>query len=373
MKKIIMNHTVKGTAAILALFLLLFPTAKTAASSILEKPTLKVLDIGNSYTIDATNLLPLIAEASGSDLSTICIYRTNRGGGSFKNWYDVYHDCDDYPYTVRKVTGDLPSSCPTGNGTAMDGSLFRRVLTEETWDLIIIHPLSLYAPYYEQWNLPESASGYLDELLALIRQHQPTAEIGFLLSHSYWSGYTANTEHSSLLRWEKIADSARRFCSDYDVSFVIPYGTAIQNLRSSSFNNEYDLTRDGSHCCMGLGQYTAACCYYEALIAPRSGITVLGNPARYDASGDVFAYPSVSVTDENALVAQVAAVLAVEDWYSVRNPEDYIHILSVAPAGTPSFSHPSRTSGLYDLQGRRVDAPTQRGIYIRNGKKMMVK
>ena len=349
-------------------FLLLFPTANTAASSILEKPTLKVLDIGNSYTIDATNLLPLIAEASGSDLSTICIYRTYRSGGSFKNWYDVYQDCDTAPYSVSKVAGDLPSTCPTGNGAEQDGSLFRRVLTEETWDLILIRTVSTYAPYYEQWNLPTRA-GYLDELLALIHQHQPTAEIGFEIVHSFWSDYTANTEHSSLLRWEKIADSARRFCSDYGIDFVIPYGTAIQNLRSSSLNNEYDLTRDGSHCCMGLGQYTAACCYYEALIAPRSGITVLGNPARYDASGDVFAYPSVSVTDENALVAQVAAVLAIQDWYSVRNPEDHILSLDVAPASSSPASCSSRASGIFDLQGRRLTAEPARGMYIKDGRK----
>lgn len=82
------------------------------------------------------------------------------------------------------------------------------------------------------------------------------------------------------------------------------------------------MTRDGLHLAYGLGRYTAACCYYESLIAPRSGISVLGNPARYDASqAPSSEYPSISVTDENALIAQKAAYLATNDMYHCYNPE----------------------------------------------------
>ena len=144
-------------------------------------------------------------------------------------------------------------------------------------------------------------SGYLDELISIVRKHQPNAELGFLLVHSYWSNYSANTEKSSFDRWQLIANSTKSFCEDYNVDFVIPYGTAIQNLRSSSLNNEYDLTRDGTHCGLGLARYTAACCYYELIIAPRSGISVVGNPARIDVSSVTTTYPNVNVTDENAL------------------------------------------------------------------------
>ena len=313
---------------ILLLSVLPFFGYADADNSILDKPTLKVLDIGNSFTLDAVQLLPRIANASGSNLSSICLYRCYRSGATFKNWYDIYHDKDSvFTYSIAKVLGGLPSTAPRGTGEIGDGSLFRQVLTQEKWDLIIIHQAGPYAPYYGTWT-QNGAGGYLNELLALIREHQPQAEIGFLLVHSYWRDYVGNSEKSAVLRWQKIADATQNFCEDYNVDFVIPYGTAIQNLRASSWNNEYDLTRDGLHCCFGLGQYTAACCYYEALIAPRSGISIMGNTARYDATSMTSTYPAISVTDENAIIAQEAAFLAVQDWYHCNNPEDYFFNLT---------------------------------------------
>ena len=305
----------------------------TADDPVIKKAELRILDIGNSYTIDATSLLPQIAKASKADLSTMCLYRCYRSGGSFKNWVDIYNDKDtEDTYTITKVVGGLSAKVQIGKGEAGDGKLFRNVLTNETWDLIIIHQFSTYAPYYSKWNT-NSAAGYLDELISIIKAHQPSAELGFLLVHSYWSGYSKNTENSSHDRWQLIANSAKSFCEDYNVDFVIPYGTAIQNLRSSSFNNEYDLTRDGTHCGYGLAQYTAACCYYESLIAPRCGISVLGNTARIDVSDKESEYPSINVTDENAFIAQEAAYLATKDMYHCQNPEDYIFKLTYSVDG----------------------------------------
>ena len=338
--------------------LLSLPVA--AEDSVLRKSELRVLDIGNSYTNGATSLLPLIAKASKADLSTMCLYKCTRGSASFKKWVDIYNDNDTQStYSVSKVVGGLSANVQTGKGEAGDGTLFRDVLTDETWDIIIIHQVSTYAPYYSQWNT-NSAAGYLDELISIIKKHQPNAELGFLLVHSYWSGYSGNKEHSSFDRWQLIANSVKSFCEDYGVDFVIPYGTSIQNLRASSLNNEYDLTSDGSHCGYGLAQYTAACCYYESLIAPRCGISVLGNSARVDVSNKESKYPSVNVTDENALIAQEAAYLATKDMYHCLNPEDYRYIVD-------GVVHDSPKSIFYDMLGRRIEHPHKGLNLIRMG------
>ncbi len=313
---------------LLFIFSILLSLPVIAEDTVIKKAELRVLDIGNSYSLGATRLLPLIAEASKTDLSTMCVYHCYRGGGSFMNWVDIYNDKDTQnTYSITKVVGGLPANVQTGKGEAGDGELFRKVLTDETWDLIIIHQVSTYAPYYSKWTT-NSTAGYLDELISIIKEHQPNAKLGFLLVHSYWSGYSGNTENSSHDRWQLIANSAKSFCEDYNVDFVIPYGTAIQNLRSSSLNNEYDLTRDGTHCGYGLAEYTAACCYFESLIAPRCGISVLGNTARIDVSDKESKYPSINVTDDNALIAQEAAYLATKDMYHCQNPEDYIFKLT---------------------------------------------
>ena len=294
-----------------------------ATHPVLNKSTLKVLDIGNSFTNDATDLLPLIVEASGSDVSNLCLYKAIRSSGSFKSWYNVYYDKDTaYTYRIEKVFGGLNANVSTGRGAKGDGSLFRKLLTDEQWDIIIIQP------YYGLGN-GTSREGYLNKFISVIKKHQPNAVIGFHIVHSMWDHHKSNKEGSSYERWKLICSSTKSLQEEYGIDFIIPYGTAIENLRSSSLNNEYDLTRDGLHLAYGLGRYTAACCYYESLIAPRSGISVLGNSARYDASkAEKSKYPSISVTDDNALIAQNAAYLATKDMYHCQNPESYIFKLT---------------------------------------------
>lgn len=287
----------------------------------LQKEQLKILDIGNSYTEDSTHYLPQIVTASGIDISNICLYKAIRGGASFKTWYDCYYDKDNVTYGLNKVLGGLDANI-TGTAAANNGEKFRNTLENNKWDLIIIHQVSTYAPYYDRWE-EDSNAGYLSKFIRLLRKHQPQATIGFLLVHSYWSGYSGNTEKSSLERWKLIAESAMKLRANYGIDFIIPYGTAIQNLRASSLNNDYDLTSDGTHCANGIADYTAACTYYQSLFAPRYGVGILGNTARIDVE-QTETYPSsdISVTDENAETCQKAAFLACYSWYECQNPED---------------------------------------------------
>ena len=284
------------------------------------KQELRVLDIGNSYTDDATHYLSNLVDASGIDVSNICLYKAIRGGASYKNWYDIFHDQDTSSYSIYKCFGNL--SCDiSGTADVGNGEKFRNTLKNNKFDLIIIHQVSVYAPYFDKWE-EDSSAGYLSKFIRLIRKYQPQATLGFLLVHSYWSGYAGNTEKSSLERWKKIADSAKKLRLNYGIDFIIPYGTAIQNLRASSLNNEYDLTSDGTHCANGLADYTAACTYFQSLIAPRYGISVLDNSARITVEQTENYHSSdISVTDENAPIAQRAAFLACYNMWECQNPE----------------------------------------------------
>lgn len=289
--------------------------------SLIKKPNLKVLDIGNSYTVDATSLISTVVKSSGVNLDDLCFYELVRGGASFLDWCNIYSDSDDKSYSLEHVVGGKKVAVSNKNGKARDGSLFREVLSEFDWDIIFIHQVSTYAPYYEQWD-GYGEGGYLNVLLSIIKQYQPNALIGTLLVHSYSDDYFRNKEHSSYNRWQKIVDSTRKLRDDYGISLIIPYGTAIENLRSSSLNDEYDLTRDGFHLGYGLSRYTAACCYYESLIARRTGVSCFGTPAQIDVSDKESKYPGINVTESNALIAQKAAVMAVRDMFHCYNPEN---------------------------------------------------
>ena len=58
---------------------------------------------------------------------------------------------------------------------------------------------------------------------------------------------------------------------------VIPAGTAIQNGRNTLIGDNF--TRDGYHLDLGIGRYTAASTWFEAL----TGICVVGNSFKPEA------------------------------------------------------------------------------------------
>lgn len=292
------------------------------SDTILLKPYLKVLDIGNSYTNDATAYLPYLVEHLGVDVDDFCLYKATMGGASFRNWYQAYNDLNSASYKVSKVIGNLEVNVTEGSCAAYDGSLFRQLLREDSWDVILVHQVSRYATDYEGW-WKQSATGYLGELLDIIQNNQPDCAIGFLLVHSPDDDYETNVEQSSLLRWEHIASATQRFVQECKINIMVPYGTAIENLRATELNNVEDLTRDGYHLGFGLARYTAACCYYEALLAPRTGVSILGKSIPYIVNED----PSISqysVTESNMETAQKAAVLACRHPYTCSNPEDFL-------------------------------------------------
>ena len=280
----------------------------------------RILDIGNSYTDNYTDLLKEIAESSGIDMEKICLYKLTRSSGSFKSWSDCYASLDTVPYRFSRVLGRQVVT-PERAAGPHDQSLLCKVLREQTWDLIVMHQQSEYAPYYEQWT-GEGDGGHLDDLLAIIRKEQPEAEIGFHIIHSYADWLTGIEGNGSLTRWRQIAESVRRLAEERDISVVIPCGTAVESLREQPPGNSADYASDGSHLASGLGKYTAACTYFEAVIAPLFGVTVLGNPARYacteaELTNARFPEACVDVTDGNAIMAQQLAVDAVANPYSI--------------------------------------------------------
>ena len=293
----------------------------------LKKNELKILHIGNSYTDDQTYLLPKIARASGADLSGLHIYKTYRGSGSFRFWLNIIHGEDSTgSYKITNVLGDDLPGVTAGSFKGNDSVPMLKLLTAVDWDIIVLQQSSAYSTDYDSW-FNSGLSGGLTELLQLLRTMQPNAAIGYTLIHSYWQGNAANKEKSTLLRWMHLSQTVTRFQQDYDIDFIIPYGTAVENLRSTSLNTAHDLTRDGTHLGHGLARYAAACAYYQSIIAPRTGVSVLGNTARYACTrsdtteGTIYPDGCVDVTRFNAPIAQRAACLAVNYPKWNLNPE----------------------------------------------------
>lgn len=278
-----------------------------------KKEPLRVLHIGNSFTVDATAYLNDVIEASGSDVSDMCLYIMNKNFCSFHSWVNTFNGVEKTDFIYQKIFGGLDAS--VGGAGAQK---FHNVLTQIKWDLIILQQVSSYSDNFELWGGWSEAGG-LDSLLSIIRTYQPEAEIGFTLTHSSYSN-SVGAKQTVEERWRLIKESTKKMKEHYGISFVVPYGTAVENLRLSRLNNIRYLTRDGHHLEQGLTRYAAACAYYQALVAPRSGISVLGNACRRKMLNASY----LDITDETAPIAQMAAFLATAFWWKNLNPEDYL-------------------------------------------------
>lgn len=287
--------------------------------------TLRILHISNSYGGNLLQYVDALARAADLDLSKVLVERLMYSGASFKNWYDVDRDKNDKIYFYYKMAGDLTANVPGDEAGKYDGSKFRKMLSENKWDLIFINQASPYAPYYENWEI-SGLGGYLPELLGVIRKYQPEVPVGMLLIHSYAEWYEGNSPRwSTTQRWERIRDGVEWLKDAYDIDFVVPYGTAIQNLRLTGYNNIFDLTGDGTHLASGLPQYAAGCCYLETVFGPRYNQTVWGNPLRMPDPEvmfqDKYAGCVIPVDDAAAATAQKAAFLASHNMFELRNPD----------------------------------------------------
>ena len=294
-------------------------TTNTSNEDVWHKEELRILDIGNSYTNDAVSFLSSMVSKANIDTKDICLYTLTRGGGSFTSWINAYHGLDNNNYMCRKVFGELQPNLPIAGKSAAphDSTLFHDVLDNCQWDVIIIHQVSYYAPYYEKYN-------GLSELLSIINKQQKDAIIGTYLVHSYWDDYEKNIEKSSEKRWNLITQTTKQICEDYNIDFVIPYGTAIENLRLTSYNKAKDLTRDGKHLGLGLARYTASCCYFESILKNRYNVSISDIDMIYTvSSSDKSKYGDgcVDITEESNIIAQKAALYACEDMFTLRNPE----------------------------------------------------
>ena len=62
----------------------------------------------------------------------------------------------------------------------------------------------------------------------------------------------------------------------------------------------------------------------------------------------------------------------VKGWYA-RNHESLCNQFGRVRLSMPAVTRSHDASTIYDLQGRRLNGVTQRGVYIRSGRKVMVK
>ena len=122
--------------------------------------------------------------------------------------------------------------------------------------------------------------------------------------------------------YDGIVAAVKQLRDETSIEVIVPTGTAIQNLRGTQPADWAKVTRDGFHLNFRTGRYTAACTWFQTLVAPALGTTIVENGCRLRGT-------SHELTEEEATVCRQAAQRAC-----IRNlavwTEDKTHGIGVS-------------------------------------------
>lgn len=190
----------------------------------------KIFCIGNSYADDSLRYLPDVLRGLGQ--SGFIIANVYIGGCSLqRHWLNACDNANAYEY--RKFNKEWTN---TQNVSLLSA------LKDEDWDVVVLQQQSANAG---QWN---TYTPYLQSMIEYVKTHCPNARIAFNMTWAYPTNSKCERfseyDNSSEKMYNSIASvMARRIESNFDIDFVIPTGTAIQNARTVT----EDLFRDDIH------------------------------------------------------------------------------------------------------------------------------
>ena len=209
-----------------------------------EEGSIHILAIGNSFSVDAMEYLYQILIQAG--YKSVKLGNLYIGGCTLKTHAEnMANGFQAYTYYTNT------------NGTWSSVSNYNSVdaIKGETWDYISMQQASGVS------GMPDSYEPHLSTLVSTVRKLAPEAK---LMWHMTWA-YQANSTHSEfpnygsnqMTMYNAIVSTVKsKVLTKPEFQFVIPSGTAIQNLRTSLYGDT--ITRDGYHLSYGVGRFAAA-------------------------------------------------------------------------------------------------------------------
>jgi len=192
-----------------------------------DKPPLRVLSIGNSFSASLCRYLPAMAAASGERLEFCNLFI---GGCSLKrhagNAARAGADPAFAPYDVTWFRADDPAH------PAKFRSNIPQMLATQKWDVVTLQQAS-----HESWK-PESFHPWADSLVATVRSLAPDVEIVW---HETWSYNAADARIGGKFpdwpfdqagMYARVETNALALAREFGLR-VIPVGLAVQKRRTA--------------------------------------------------------------------------------------------------------------------------------------------
>lgn len=297
--------------------------------------SLKILTIGNSFCQNLFlyyqyNLLGNLG------ISNVTIYNLFRGGMSPAGWWTAWDDTNTKG-SVEYYCGPHITAMDSFAGSAATAY---DAVSATDWDVIILQQYHTAAPDYDTL-LPSLA-----HLVAHIREACPNRKVrvGMNMEWPRSIDSLANNGPKGILGYEAIVEEIKAAYDGGNLDFIVPNGTAIMNAAYNSTLNtlmpsgsSYASDRtaeaggtshtanplllsqrtasygnDRLHLANGVGKYVIAGCFFEAVIRPILGKSIV--ESTYTASADSGDTGSIAVTASNRGLCHAAAL------YAVANP-----------------------------------------------------
>ena len=205
---------------------------------------MKVLSIGNSFSMDAQRYLHQLARREGVDLFCMNLYI---GGCSQRTHYlNMLDDTDSYALQVNGTLTNLKTT-------------IREALRSEIWDVVTFQQASHQSARFETYT------PYIQELSAYVRKYCPEAK---QVIHQTW----AYEDGSPKLEAQNFATSADMFAAVekayaqaaelISADGIIPAGKAMLIASQTGIEKVH---RDTFHASLGAGRYLLALVWFKYL------------------------------------------------------------------------------------------------------------
>lgn len=281
----------------------------------------KILFIGNSHTLDATDLLPLMLNHEG--VRGVELTRVFHGG-YYLVGYNAYYDKPGN----ASMTWWSPGQRFWNGSTEYNYSL-KDIVTQEKYDIVVLQE---YAGNPHAWKWDDTERNAIHGLIDKIRVTSPDAEFVFFQSHCWADNYENLLKYfaNNVEMFETVVRENTLHVMDpaeaYPFQRMFSTGAMLQNLRTTALNvdNGCDLLRgDGVHLDYGMTRVAASLLVWKTLITPLTGIPIEDISFRFR---EFYPSPTQYTTpaiDGNWPVLLAAVNAAAADPYHITDMSQY--------------------------------------------------
>lgn len=283
------------------------------------KDNLKVLFIGNSYTMFGTQYITTILNEKSIAADKVTIHDAHSSGQKLATWLNLIktNGAITQLHYWRQVGGTW--------GRTYDSPArgLRSEVALEPWDVIIFQ-------VYPQTDSGEAANNYssfrstIKELIYECRKACPNKQVTFGFN-MIWAKDLSRSANTST--WSAIVKATKELAADSGL-LIIPSGTAIMNAcNTNTFRGEdhsflmWDTT---GHPAQGVATYIVSCCIWESVFAPIFGSMYGLNQAPTYTAGSALAGAEIPVTSSNIRLCQQVALAAISDMWTANTTIDPI-------------------------------------------------